>query len=520
MTHSNKTITHIGVIGAGTMGSGIALAALFAGLEVTLTDISSEMLDRAQNYIEKFLVRKNQAAALEKLTLTTHLADLAGVEVVIEAALENLALKQEIFRKLDTICPPPAILASNTSTLGITAIAAVTASPERVAGLHFFNPAPVLPLVEVARAGQTSEATVQTLVALAQQLGKTPVVTRDMPGFIVNRVARPFYLEALRIVGEGSASHEQVDQVVQLGGGFRMGPFQLMDLIGIDINFTAAQSLYEQTFGEPRYRPHLLQRQKMQQNALGRKTSRGFYEYGPDSPALEMPTPPALRRQTGAILISEGAWAPGLAELCRQAGYNVGQTTEEKPVVAIVSAGRRAMLQLAVELDAALPPEVPLLCQAADTTVTEMATWLNHPDRLVGFDGLFVASGPAVTLVASPVLTPEIRAAAEKFFHGLGRHVVWIEDSPALILPRIVAMLVNEAAFAVGEGVANDETIDLAMKLGVNYPKGPFAWAKELGYRQVVAVLDHLLAEFGEERYRTAPLLRRLARLAQLSERL
>lgn len=516
VTMNNTTpIKRIGVVGAGTMGSGIALAGLFAGLEVTLYDVAPEILDKAQGYIEKFLVRKNQEAAMARLTLAQDLAQMAGAEVVIEAILEKLELKQELFGRLNTICPPPAILASNTSTLAVTAIAAAIDSPERVGGMHFFNPAPVLPLVEVARAAQTSDATVQTLVALARQMGKTPVVTRDRPGFIVNRVARPFYLEALRIVGEGAATPEQVDQVVQLGGNFRMGPFQLMDLIGIDINFTAARSLYEQTFGEPRYRPHFLQIQKVQQNALGRKTGQGFYRYGENAPEMVMPIPPEMGQQHGEIRFLDGNWAPGLAKLCREAGYTVGATVAD-PVVGIIAAGRRQMMTDGREFDEGLPLQVPLLCQAGDATVTEIATWLQRPERLVGFDGLFVTEGQAVTLVASPLLREEIRRQAEQFFTGLGRHVVWIEDSPGLILPRLICMLANEAAFAAGEGLADQDTIDLAMKLGVNYPKGPLAWAKELEYGRVVAVLAHLHAEYGEERYRIAPLLRRWARLEQI----
>ena len=520
MNNSDKTITHIGVIGAGTMGSGIALTALFVGLQVTLYDIAPPILEKGQQYIQKFLTRKGQEAALDNLSLTTNLEDLAAVEIVIEAALEKLDLKQEIFGKLDTICPPPAILATNTSTLAVTAIAAATGSPERVGGMHFFNPAPVLPLVEVAQAAQTSDNTVQTLVTLAETMGKTPVVTRDMPGFIVNRVARPFYLEALRLVGNGAVGHEQVDQAIQLGGGFRMGPFQLMDLIGIDINFTAAKSLYEQTFGEPRYRPHQLQWQKVQQNALGRKTGQGFYSYGREAPAITMPEPPAAGQNSGAIWLWDGDWAPGLTDLCQQAGYTLSDAPDEIPVAGLVISGRRGMMHAGPDFDETLPPEVPLFCQAADATVSEMTTWLRHPERLVGFDGLFIGSGQVATLVASPLLADNIRQAAERFFSGLGRHVIWMEDSPGLIVPRIICTLANEAAFAAGEGAAEPETIDLALRLGVNYPKGPFAWAEELGYQRVVAILEHLYREYGEERYRIAPLLRRLARLEQVQARL
>jgi 3-hydroxybutyryl-CoA dehydrogenase len=271
----------IGVAGAGTMGSGIALAMLLADLPVTLYDLSPAILEKAQAYIVKNLERKNRQSELSNLNLTSNLDDLHTAGIVIEAAPENLELKRELFARLDKLCPPPAILATNTSTLSVTAIAAATGTPERVAGMHFFNPAPVLPLVEVVRGPRTSADTVQTLVRLSEKLGKTAVVTRDTPGFIVNRVARPFYGEALRLLGEGAASVEKIDQVVRMGGGFRMGPFQLMDLIGIDINLAAMQSMYEQSFGEPRYRPHRIQVQMVQQNALGRKMA-WFYAYGPD----------------------------------------------------------------------------------------------------------------------------------------------------------------------------------------------------------------------------------------------
>ncbi|HLE74234.1 MAG TPA: 3-hydroxyacyl-CoA dehydrogenase NAD-binding domain-containing protein, partial [Anaerolineales bacterium] len=227
---ANKPLSKIGVVGAGTMGSGIALVALYAGCEVYVQDAYPQMLQRASEYLKKFLEKKGKGSSFKKLHLVSKLEDLASAQVIIEAAPEQLALKQDLFHQLDAICPPPAILASNTSTLSITAIASATQHGGRVAGLHFFNPAAVLPLVEVVRAAQTSQQTMESLVELVQTLGKTPVVTGDTPGFIVNRVARPFYGEALRLLGEGVARVEQIDQVVE-GGGFRMGPFRLMDLI-------------------------------------------------------------------------------------------------------------------------------------------------------------------------------------------------------------------------------------------------------------------------------------------------
>ena len=510
----------IGVLGAGTMGSGIALALLLSDLPVTLYDVSADMLDRAREYIHKHLQRKGKEASLAELQLTTDLTDLGSSDILIEAVPEKLGLKQDLFARLDALCPPPAILATNTSTLSVTAIAAATSSPERVAGMHFFNPASLLPLVEVVRGAGTSPETLQALLDLAGVIGKTPVVASDTPGFIVNRVARPFYGEALRLLSERVATHAQIDQIVRLGAGFRMGPFELMDLIGIDVNLAAMQSMYEQTFGEPRYRPHPIQSRMVQQGALGRKTGRGFYHYDPPGPGDET-RPPELVRRSGQVNLEPGSWAPGLAQLLRQGGYqlvdmNFSRTSE--PVMGIAPASRSEDLRKQLfELDQELPATTPVLCQCVDVTLIEAAAWMRHPERLVGFDGLFFARGRAATLVASPTLTPQARLAVEGFVSGLGRLPIWIEDSPALVLPRLLAMLANEAAFAVQEGVAEADTIDLAMQLGVNYPIGPLAWAGEIGYAQVIAILDHLRAEYGEDRYRLAPLLRRWARLGRVN---
>jgi 3-hydroxybutyryl-CoA dehydrogenase len=503
----------IGIVGGGTMGSGIALAALLADLQVSLYDVSGEMLEKARSYIESHLERKRRAISIKYLKLTSSLADLGGCQVLIEAAPEDLPLKLDLFARLEGICPPPAILATNTSTLSVTAIAAGTRSPERVVGMHFFNPAPVLPLVEVIRGARTSTETVQAITRLAEKMGKTPVVAGDTPGFIVNRVARPFYGEALRLLGEGSAAHDQIDRLVREGAGFRMGPFELMDLIGIDVNLAATQSVFEQTFYEPRYRPHRIQVSMVAQKALGRKTGSGFYDYSREGKPASNPPPSPRNPAPVPVLLTTGSWAPGLADLLEALPTQppeIEKSGKPEPAAAIIAAGRDENLEdFLRRLDRNLPPHIPILCQSATVTLSEAASWTEHPERLAGFDGLFFASSPVATLVRSPVLSGEARMAIETFVTGLGRSPLWIEDSPALILPRILCCLANEGAFAAGEGVADPETIDLAMQLGTNYPKGPFAWALHIGYAKVAAVLDHLFHFFGEERYRCAPLLRR-----------
>lgn len=498
------------------MGSGIALVGLTAGYTVILQDAFPQMLEKGQDYIKKFLDKKGQGDKLKKLTITAKLEDFSQAQIVIEAAPEQLQIKQDVFKKLDKICSPDTIFATNTSTLSVTAIAAGTEHPHRVAGMHFFNPAPVLPLVEVVRAARSSPETVQALVDLSVAMGKTPVVTGDTPGFIVNRVARPFYGEALRLLGEGVASHEEIDNIVEQGGGFRMGPFKLMDLIGIDINAGAMRSMYEQTFGESRYRPHPIQMQKVAEGALGRKTGRGFYEYKDVAKEEKTAGRQTSRRPLpgSRVLISEGSWAPGLADLCIRSGYQVDsvlEASDRMPAACFVVAGRdEDVARLTSWYDETLPLEVPIIVQSADVGVSEMLGWVKHPERLAGFDGLFISQGIPAILVANPALG--LRSDIEEVLIHLGKDAYFVAESPGLILPRIVCQLVNEAAFALLEGVADKETIDLAMRLGVNYPRGPLEWGEAVGYCKVVAVLDHLYNEYHEERYRACRLLRGLAR--------
>ncbi len=499
------------------MGAGIAQAALAAGLHVVLYDVAAAALERARQRITAGLAKQGQAAAAERLHCTTTLDDISPALLVVEAVPEDLSLKRELFGRIGAICPPPAIIASNTSSLPIAALAAACPQPWRVAGLHFFNPVHRMALVEVIRTPQTDEATVAALLAFAERLGKTPVLARDTPGFIVNRVARPFYGEALRLLGEHVAPVEVIDTILQRAAGFPLGPFALMDLIGIDINFAVTKSVYEQSFYEPRYRPHPIQQQMVLQGTLGRKTGRGFYNYQQEPQPLgrELPPPAA----NGSILFSSGSWAPGFAELCSAAGLRfVEEIPHPLPSdlrAACVVAGREeGAIDQVMTLDRLLPPTLPIIVQCADMMLSELAALMHHPQRLVGFDGLF--TNAVITLVATPLLQSDMRSAAETLIHDLGRLPLWIADSPALVAPRLVATLANEAAFALGEGVASAEAIDTALRLGTNHPLGPLERAAELGYARVVTLLDHLRAEYGEERYRVAPVLRHAARLGRI----
>ncbi|MBI4535737.1 MAG: 3-hydroxybutyryl-CoA dehydrogenase [Ignavibacteriae bacterium] len=281
-------IKTVGIIGAGTMGSGIAQVAALARFEVVLHDVSAEALKKAMDRIKSDFRRSVERQKITATEATEALAaihprkdlhDLGDSDFIVEAAIEDLEVKRKIFKDLDQIVGPGVVLATNTSSLSITAVGSLTNTPECVVGMHFFNPAPVMKLVEVVRGKHTSDGTAKETCDLAVTMGKTPVVCKDTPGFIVNRVARPFYGEALRLLGEGVAPVEQIDRIVKAEGGFRMGPFELMDLIGIDVNYAVTKSVYDQFFHEPRFRPHPIQRQMVESGMLGRKTKKGFYSY-------------------------------------------------------------------------------------------------------------------------------------------------------------------------------------------------------------------------------------------------
>ncbi|HXZ44801.1 MAG TPA: 3-hydroxyacyl-CoA dehydrogenase NAD-binding domain-containing protein [archaeon] len=281
-------ISSLGIVGAGTMGAGIAQVAILSGLQVLLYDAVGPALTKGQSRIAQSLSRAvgkgliqadDAEVALRRLSAVSQLAEVRDAPFIIEAAPEDLPLKQRLFTELDGLVGSAAILATNTSSLSVTAIAGATRRPGRVVGMHFFNPVPMMKLVEVVVSQRTDPAVVEETTELARRLGKTPVRAKDTPGFIVNRIARHFSLEALRILGEGQIAHDHIDRVMKRAGRFRMGPFELMDLIGIDVNFAVSRSVFEAFFHDPRFRPDPIQQRMVESGLLGRKTGRGFYEY-------------------------------------------------------------------------------------------------------------------------------------------------------------------------------------------------------------------------------------------------
>jgi 3-hydroxybutyryl-CoA dehydrogenase len=467
----------VAVIGAGTMGAGIAQVAAQAGHCVDLYDMAEGAAAKAVAVIGAALADRAKAGKLEQNKVNeivsrtrpvSTIEDLASAALFIEAVAEDLGVKRALFAKLEELARPDAILATNTSTLSVTAIAAELKSPQRVVGMHFFNPAPVMRLVEVIQGLASSADVLETVEATALAWGKVTARCRSTPGFIVNRIARPFYGEALRLFEERVADPATLDAIMTECGGFRMGPFAVMDLIGNDINYRSTCSVFEAFGDEPRFRPSLLQQEMVEGGWLGRKTGRGFYAYN-DKRTMRMP----------ATELTVSGSAVSLPDDWDARPIMVGE------VLLKPTDGQRAV---------------------------DAARNLGHPVAVS--DLRFDANSSRFVLALSP-MPPKARCDLLATLQASGKQVTIVPDWPGLVVMRTVAMLVNEAYEAMLQGVADGEAIDRAMRYGVNYPRGPIEWGRLIGLGRVVSVLDGIFANTGDPRYRVAMNLRHAARDAE-----
>jgi 3-hydroxybutyryl-CoA dehydrogenase len=496
------------------MGAGIAQLGCAAGMKPRLYDPVPDALERGAARVREGLRRWAERGrvgpeAEGHLETVDSLDDLGASELVIEAAPERFEVKRELFERLSEVCAPETVLATNTSSIPVTSLAGAARRPENVVGMHFFNPPPLMRLVEVIAADQSGERALEVANATGEAMGKRVIRAADGPGFLVNRCGRPFAAEALRLLQERVADHEQIDRICRLEGGFRMGPFELMDLVGIDVGLEVAKSFAELSFGEPRWQPSMLAARMVAAGRHGRKTGRGWYDYGEDPYRADDPEPLQPGGGDGRVVIIDGrgTLARELRERALAAGFDARQ-----PDV-LEGAEPELLVDASVPAASAAPASGgPLrLMACADRSLAARGA-----SDAVGFHLLPpLAEVRLVELTRLPT-TPEPSAeAAERFFAALGLHCEWVADAPGLVLGRIVCQLVNEVAFALGEGIGSAEDVDAGLELGLNHPRGAVAWAEAIGLDHVLAVIDGLYAERREDRYRAAPLLRRAVSLGR-----
>ena len=466
----------VAVVGTGTMGQGIAQVALVAGHPVRLYDAApgrareaaAAIGARLDRLVEKErLTAADRDAARARLLPVEELTGLAGCALVVEAVLERLDVKQELFRALEDVVPDDCLLATNTSSLSVTAIGGALRLPGRFVGLHFFNPAPLLPLVEVVSGSATDVTSATRAYETARAWGKTPVACADTPGFIVNRVARPFYAEAFAVYESQGADPATIDAVLRESGGFRMGPFELTDLIGQDVNESVTHSVWRSFFQDARFTPSLAQRRLVESGRLGRKTGRGWYDH---ADGAERPEPhTADPAEPPAYVIAEGGLGPAseLLALIREAGVEVRERDEDGGTRLVLPGGGKLVL--------------------ADGRTTAEFRDVVHFDLALDYRG-----ATRIALSHARHTSPAAVAEATGLFQALGKKVSVIGDVPGMIVARTVARIVDLAVEAVARGVATEDDVDTAMRLGVNYPLGPFEWSRRLGRGWAGELLDEL----------------------------
>jgi 3-hydroxybutyryl-CoA dehydrogenase len=466
----------VAVVGTGTMGQGIAQVALVAGHPVRLYDAVPGRAREAAAAIGARLDRlvakdrlspAERDAARARLQPVDSLAALADSALVVEAVLEQLDVKQELLRELEDIVGDACLLATNTSSLSVTAIGGALRVPGRFVGLHFFNPAPLMPLVEVVSGFATDVTSATRAYETARAWGKTPVACADTPGFIVNRIARPFYAEAFAVYEARAADPATIDAVLRESGGFRMGAFELTDLIGQDVNEAVTHSVWRSFFQDVRFTPSLAQRRLVESGRLGRKTGRGWYDY---TEGAERPEPhTADAAEPPAHVVAEGDLGPAgeLLPMIREAGITVREKDEDN--------GTRLVLPSGGHL---VPADGRTSAEFRDVVHFDLALDYRRATR--------------IALSASQDTLPQVLAEATGLFQALGKKVSVIGDVPGMIVARTVARIVDLAYDAVAKGVATEEDVDTAMRLGVNYPLGPFEWSRRLGRTWAYSLLDDL----------------------------
>lgn len=491
MAESEKE--RIGVVGSGVMGRGIVQLFATAGHEVWLHDSREGAIEEALDFIAGLLDRSvdkgrlseaERGAILARIHPSEALTGLAECDLVIEAIVENLDAKQALFCQLEEVLSSEAILASNTSSLSVTRIASACRHPERVAGFHFFNPVPLMKIAEVVRGELTHPAVIERLARLTREAGHFPALTPDTPGFLVNHAGRAYAPEALRLVDEGIASSEQIDRILCLTLGFRMGPFELLDLIGLDVTHAVMESVYRQFYEDPLYTPSWQVPRRIAAGLLGRKSGQGFYHYQdskkqqsakPVQPEIKVTRPFWLDRK-------DNEWRRSIARLVEACGSRLeeGEVPTAEAICLITPEGKTASRSIAEQK---LPVERTLALET-----------------LVGFDTCRV-------LMRHPALDEDVLAQTIRALGSDSVPVEVIQDSPGFIAQRILAFMLNIGSEIVRRGVAEPETLDRAVKLALGYPEGPMAFGEHFGVARMYGVLEALHDYYGEARYRPSPWL-------------
>ena len=488
----------VGVVGAGTMGRGIAQVAATGGCTVKLYDAREGAATEAVEFVSAMLKRAVEKGRMEaadadaataRLKLVDAVSGFDACDVVIEAVIEDIEIKRKVFAEIEAVIAEDAVLATNTSSLSVTRIASACSRPERVAGFHFFNPVPLMPLVEVISGVKTEDWVTDFLVDLGIRMGRQPLRVADAPGFLVNQVGRGYTIEAAHLVSEGVADFVDVDRIMRDAAGFRTGPFELLDLTALDVTHPATVEIYEQYFHEPRFRPSALMNTRMQAGLLGRKVGQGFYVYEDGKQMVpEEAAPPKF--DGGRFWVSRALADAhdALAEIVRAAGGEVD--TGERPAgdlghIGDTAGGRRHGRR------------------GRPSTGCDPHRRHRRPVR----------PGYAPQPDEDALTTPEATRAAHAVLAAAGVPVTVLRDSPGFVAQRIVAMIVNIGASVAQQGIATPEDIDKAVKLGLNYPHGPLGFGDALGADKVLRVLEGLHRQYGDPRYRPNPWIRRRAQL-------